>query len=335
MNFRCERALSYLELYHGGDLWLCCPNWTTEPLGNIFRDDPIALWHGPRAQRIRQAIARGDFSYCRNCSYQPAPFALITPAPDDIVPEVTRIPRLFVAFDRSCNLHCPSCRHEIFRYPWNNDREVRRLYDRLLGCGVLAEVDSLRLLSSGDPFASKLAQETLHRLPWDDYPLLHLHFQTNGLLFTPERYEALGPAKLRLNSVSVSTDAATRETYAKLRSRGNLAAFDVLQENLRFVAGLKEQGALDSFVMVLVIQADNYREIVDFARQALDLGAKAEYMLLNNWGTFTPEEFATKAVQYPDHPEHEAFVRLCEDPIFSDPRIIMVNPRAGEGCRRA
>jgi hypothetical protein len=335
MNFRCERALSYLEIYHGGDVWLCCPNWTPEPLGNILRDDPVTLWRGPRAQRIRQAIARGDFSLCRNCCYQPAPFALITPAPDDTVPEVTRIPRLFVGFDRTCNLCCPSCRNEIFQYPWNNDREVRRLYDRLLGCGVLAEVDSLRFLTSGEPFASKLALETIGRIPWDDYPWLRLHFQTNGHLFTSERHEALGAARKRLNSVTVSLDAATPATYALNRSRGDLAAWDPLMRNLEFIAGLRRDGVLDNLVFVLVVQANNFREMIDFAKLSFSFGARPEYTLLTNWGTYSTADYAARAVQYGDHPEHAEFVRLCDDPIFSDPRVIMVSPRSGEGRQRA
>lgn len=326
MNFRCERALSYLEIFQGGDLWLCCPNFTSAPIGNILKEDPVAVWRGPRARKIREGIAKGDFSSCKSCWYQPAPFPpIIETVADDTVPEVTRIPKLFIAFDRTCNLHCPTCRHEIWKYPWGNDREVRKLYDRVLASGVLAEVDSLRCLSSGDPFASQLCQETLRRLPWDTYPKLRLHFQTNALLFTPDRYDGLGPAKDKLVSVSVSIDAATRETYAKNRSNGNLAMYDVLQEHLKFIAGLKHSGQLETFVLVCVVQANNFREMKAFVEQAFALGAQAEFMMLSNWGTFSDEEFKARAVHFPGHPEHEEFLRVASDPLFTDPRVLTVN----------
>jgi len=152
-----------------------------------------------------------------------------------------------------------------------------------------------------------------------------LHFQTNGLLFTPERYQAMGEAATRLDSVSVSIDAATRQTYALNRSRGNLASWDVLQENLHFISGLKQSGALQHFVLVCVVQANNFREMVMFAEQAFALGAGAEYMMMFNWGTFSDAEFAERAVHLPGHPDHAEFLEVLGNPIFSDPRIIMSN----------
>ena len=68
MKFKCSRSMEYLEIFNRGDVWLCCPNNTTRPLGNVFTDDVMALWKGPRAEKIRLSIANGDFSLCTRCS---------------------------------------------------------------------------------------------------------------------------------------------------------------------------------------------------------------------------------------------------------------------------
>jgi hypothetical protein len=327
-NFRCSRSLGYIEIYDRGEVWLCCPYSTTKPLGNALTDDVVALWDGEHARAVRAGIARGDFSLCDQCSYLPAPCGPIQPVESDEVPAAPpRIYKLFIAFDRTCSMRCASCRNEVFRYQDGDDSHVRRLYDWLLDSGVLAHVDCLRMLSSGDPMTSELCQETLRKIPWSKYPLLKLHFQTNGIFFTPERYLAMtDETRSRLESVSVSIDAADRETYAKLRSSGNLRTWDTLQENLRFVSHLKRTGALQLSCHVMVVQKDNFRQMPTFVHQALALSADAEFMQFNNWGTYTDEEFRERAIHLPGHPEHEEYLRTRSLPIFSDPRVIKVWP---------
>ena len=232
---------------------------------------------------------------------------------------------MFIAFDRSCHLRCPSCRDTIVL---NDDRyHVKRLYTWLTDSGVLAHVNWLRMLSSGDPMSSKLCQETLRRIQWERYPLLKLHFQTNGIQFTPENYQSMTPeTRDRLKSISVSIDAATSKTYLLNRSRGNLAAWKILQENLQLMSSLKQQGVLQHYVHVMVLQANNFREMVEFSEKAFACGAQAEFMPLNNWGTYSAAEYAARAVHFPDHPDHEEYLRTRNLSIFSDPRIIKFWP---------
>ena len=202
-RFTCERALDSLVLYDRGYVWLCCPDATTSPLGNVFQDDLLALWRGPRARQRRANISRGDFSLCGRCPHLPAPYGPISETDDAGVPEVGRVPMLSVSFDRACNLCCSSCRRESR----SQEVDVRGLYDVLLRSGWLAEVDSLRLLGSGDPFASRACLDFLGEVPWHAYPRLRLHLQTNGLLLNQESYLALGRAASRVSEVSVSVDA--------------------------------------------------------------------------------------------------------------------------------
>jgi hypothetical protein len=46
---------------------------------------------------------------------------------------------------------------------------------------------------------------------------------------------------------------------------------------------------------------------------------------LVNWGTFTAEEFARRAVHLPAHPQHARFVDLLQDTIFDAPGVDLGN----------
>jgi hypothetical protein len=46
---------------------------------------------------------------------------------------------------------------------------------------------------------------------------------------------------------------------------------------------------------------------------------------MTNWGTFTPDEYARKAVFVPSHPQHQAFMAAMADPRLRSPRVILGN----------
>jgi molybdenum cofactor biosynthesis enzyme MoaA len=316
-NYRCERALDSLVLYDRGDVWLCCPDATHSPLGCVLRgDDLLALWRGPRARAVREGIAHGTFALCTRCPHLPAPFGPVTETNSSTVPDAWRIPMLSVSFDRACNLRCPSCRRGSER-PRD---DVRTLYDYLLSSTVLDEVDTLRLLGSGEPLYSRECLDFLCRVPWEKYPRLRIHLQTNGLLLTRERYLALGRSRERISEVSVSVDAYHRDTYEQNRSLGP-TDWHTLLTNLMFAGELKKGGNVERLTLVFVVQANNFREMVPFATWATGMGACARFLKLYNWGTYTDEEYRERAVHLPGHPMHEAYARESAHQIFRDPRV--------------
>ena len=46
---------------------------------------------------------------------------------------------------------------------------------------------------------------------------------------------------------------------------------------------------------------------------------------LLDWDTFTPEEFASRAVQQPGHPRHAAFLAMLRHPALQDPIVNLSN----------
>lgn len=75
-----------------------------------------------------------------------------------------------------------------------------------------------------------------------------------------------------------------------------------------------------------VIQANNFREIPSF----VDLGSRANarkilFSSLDNWDTYSSEEYLKRAVHLPGHPLHENLIRILDDmSSLKDPRIATV-----------
>jgi MoaA/NifB/PqqE/SkfB family radical SAM enzyme len=141
---------------------------------------------------------------------------------------------------------------------------------------------------------------------------------TNGILFTPENWGKIANVHYAINFIRISIDAAARETYEKLRRGGN---FDILLDNLEFISGLKRQKNI-KLQAAFVMQKENYREMPMF----VELVKKYNFDMvhfgrINNWGTYTDEEFRQIAVHRKDHPEHKDFLEILKDPALRDPIV--------------
>jgi hypothetical protein len=74
------------------------------------------------------------------------------------------------------------------------------------------------------------------------------------------------------------------------------------------------------------VQAENFHEMGEGAALAESLNATSIYFgKITNWGTFSPEQYAAKAVFLPDHPQHAAFLAAMADPRLRSPRVQLGN----------
>src|SRR5262245_23950580 len=119
----CKRPFEHFEIQHNGLAYLCCPSWLPTPLGEVSGDDPGALWNGQTAQSIRESILDGSFRHCTGGPFlttATGPVQLRTDVTDPVSLEIIRDRKLVMerigwlnlAYDRSCNLSCPTCRTE-------------------------------------------------------------------------------------------------------------------------------------------------------------------------------------------------------------------------------
>ena len=322
----CAKPFRHLEIVAGGDAYLCCSDWLPLTVGNVRREPAARLWNGAIAQGIRRSILDDSFRWCTGCPHlatvshsvrwadevdEPALRSLMR----DGVTTQPEIGVLNLAYDRTCNLSCPSCRTDVIVAHGAEYQRLEDLQAQLLAGDLLSRVRLLYLTGSGDPFASRLFRELARSLEPARYPRLRLRLHTNAQLFTAAAWEALGPARALVREVEVSIDGASAATYHENRRGGS---WETLLDNLGFVARLRAAGALQLLQISFVVQANNWREMGAF----VDLGDRLSvdqvyFSELRNWGTFSPDEHAARAVHFSGHPEHASF----REALASDPRL--------------
>lgn len=303
----------------------CCASWLHTSAGDLSKSEWQDVWNSDAAQDIRASIHDGSYRHCNKVAcprihngqlVRAEELAAQSPEWRDIVEtqatEMPHGPRIVnLAYDRTCNLSCPSCRTEKFAA----DAEMRARFEDMQQTRILPmlkQAETVFITGSGDPFASKNFRRLMEQLGPDDYPDLRFRVMTNAMLFTRREWARFPALHRRVSLLRVSIDAATGPTHELLR-RG--ARWDVLKENLAFAGELRRDGLVSNYQLVFVVQAENYREMGDACDLAERLGAdEIFFSRMTNWGTFSDEEYRSKAVFLPTHPEHGAFLGVMADP---------------------
>jgi MoaA/NifB/PqqE/SkfB family radical SAM enzyme len=221
--------------------------------------------------------------------------------------------------DPTCNLACPSCRTEIIAAKAEEQDTYAQAAERVI-LPLLKRVNGQSYISGGgEAFASRHYRAILAALNRTDYPGLHLHVITNGLLITPQRWSEFPHLPEMIDVLSVSIDAARPDTYERLRRPGK---WPLLMSNLEVMAAMRRSRKIRRFQINFVVQEDNYREILDFValgkRLAVD---NIWFQRLTNYGAFDERTFVKANVTSARHPEHAALLEILRDPLLRQPGI--------------
>ncbi len=161
-----------------------------------------------------------------------------------------------------CNLHCAHCPNSALAEEegFVGDMDIE-LYHKIID-EVAEEAPGarVRLFDGGEPLMRTDLSELVAYARGKG--LSHLSINTNGTLLNAKRRKGL--IKGGLNHVEISIDAATSETYYKIR-RSPL--FETVVKNT--LAYMEESKAYDSRNQVsvsFVLQKDNLHELEDFKR---------------------------------------------------------------------
>jgi hypothetical protein len=337
----CAQPFTRFEVLGGGgergDVFFCCQNWVTKSIGNMQHHPVEEVWNSRVARDFRRSILDGSFRYCKAevCPYLQrvdGPVQRVEEVRDErlleiIRKELTLLPfgpsDVICCFDQSCNLSCPTCRTQVIMETAHG-RAITQIQKRLED-EALKEARLLYITGSGDPFGSPFFRRWLQTMKRSSMPNLErIHLHTNGLLWTRRIWESI-PEETRalVQAATISIDAATAETYAVNRRGGDFAT---LLDRLAFIARLRAGGPLGYLEIHMTVQANNYREMPEF----VDLGRRHDcdrvtFHQLLDWGTFPAEEFAARAVQLPEHPEHGAFLDMLQNPRLEDPIVYLSN----------
>lgn len=324
-NIICAVPFVSFEIHERSN-FLCCPSWMTKhlPEGLGVRESFTCK----EAREVRDSILDGSYKYCdeNQCPFLIDASKGISPVkplyhknadnfPLDLKNAIDShnkneewIPRTMqFAFDRSCNLKCPSCRIEIIVANSKKIESVKATIDEIEH-EYSKGIKTLYITGSGDPFISVGFRDFLRTLNPKKYPILeNIHLHTNATKWDRKMWESMKVSHPYIKSCEISIDAGTKETYEKkTRLGGN---WDELIDNLKFIATIP---TLERIKTSFVVQKHNYKEMKIFYDLMISIfGKKVNvfYGRINNWGTFTDEEFKEHQVWDENNPLYNDFVK--------------------------
>jgi MoaA/NifB/PqqE/SkfB family radical SAM enzyme len=204
-------------------------------------------------------------------------------------------------------------------------RERQAQLDRMLHEFIvpfLADTKSLSLSGDGDPFASRHYRDVLRETA-SKYHDLRIELHTNAVLCDERAWNDCH-LNGRVDTVLVSIDAATRETYSIVRRGGDFAR---LVRNLRFLAAKRAENCLKNLALAFVVQQLNFREMPAFVRLGKELGVdRVSFSSIQYWTrAMTEAQFKDANVCRKDHPSHPELLKILRDPILLDPIVHLGN----------
>ena len=223
---------------------------------------------------------------------------------------------LAVGYDSSCNLKCVTCRKQLYIAQEKELEELNRITE-IIREKYLPACKFLILAGDGEVFASRTYQSVYEDAGCNpDF----IRILSNGTLFTKERWKTFIRGKSGRIMLTVSIDAASKETYEQIRCNGD---FNQLQKNMEFAARLRREGALSYFRINFVVQKKNYHEMIPFVQWGEKLGVDEVFFTkILNWGTYTDEEFQQISMMEADGitPKKE-LKEVLENPIMRQSAI--------------
>lgn len=296
-DLECNTMFNHLEILDYGNTRCCCTTFLRPDLGNILEKSPSEIWQSVLHKVLCLSTENRTFSFCdktmcplfvarecKNIKIDNREYKKIGQAPEVIA----------LGYDPSCNLSCVTCRKEL-HFAKDKELETINHITEVVKSEYLPKCRFLILAGNGEVFASPAYREAYEA---DECRPQFIRLLSNGMLFNQKNWERFVKGRTGKIMLTVSVDAATKQTYERIRRNGN---FDVLKKNMEFAAGLRKSGALCYFRMNFVVQRDNYREMVPFVQWGEELGVDEIFFTkILNWGTYTQEEFEQVSMMEPD-----------------------------------
>lgn len=277
-SVKCLAPFMSLQFVSYGFVRSCCTSWSKlGPIGNLHQDKNImTIWNSDRIQRIRKAVIEDRMHEVCNLEICPHALEKKNIVLNNIVTDdvnfkhlVEQIKRGETKLDRpplkvlisdsgECNLSCIMCTSNN-KYAKSSKAIPYRLFKEILP-EMLPYAMRINLTGNGDPFFRKETREFLMNPANKElYPTMKIDLVTNGQLLNEKMWKKI--KHNQFNSINVSCDGATKQSYEKIRVKGN---WEILLNNLRFVAELRQQNVFNSFSISYVVIKSNHSEIAKF-----------------------------------------------------------------------
>ena len=320
----CAEPFRRFDVQPSGEVLVCCGHWLPKAIGNLMSGDADDILNSPSAKEIRSSVLDGSFRYCSHLECT-AFIHNALPKKEEVTDPVLRraidhgdlgvqnIEQMQFGFDLSCNLSCPSCRsHVIVEKPSLSSAKADIVTTKIIP--LLGGLRKLNINQAGEVFFSKPSRRILEAVSKDSCPDLHLDLISNGTLFSEREWRKFPNLEGMVRAVRISTDAARKETFEKLR---RLGVWETFVENVRFLSRLRRSGEIKQLKFSFTYQRDNFLEMRDFVEFCRDLNADYAIFERLNLGAYSSDEFRARAVHLPEHERHGEFLGQISDPIFA------------------
>lgn len=312
-GFKCKKTYSEIEV-NSDYVFTCCPSYLPTPVAEVSSAvDKKGLLDADKNVHLKAIVNstttdNGKFQFCSitNCPKIKQIYLRRTAADfsDEIHTDDTQIDMLKLSFDATCNLWCSYCRKEkIVAKTDEQERHVkiyRNMIEELLGRTKL-----LFLNGYGDVFASRICRKILSEIDESKYPDLRIHIITNGILFTEKAWQQFSNCHYAFEDIRISVDAASKQTYETNRLGGD---WDKLMQSLNFVSRLKKEGLVSRTFISMVVQDNNFREMIQFYDMGVELGCtKVIYEELMDWNSIDKKLLDGMIVSRPSHHNFQEF----------------------------
>jgi hypothetical protein len=320
----CEMPFKVLSIFqyvpdHPLSFFMCqCRAWAPAVFDSNFS------WNGADAQEFRHSILDGSFRYCDElaCPFLkrnslPTRAKVSDPHLREIIDNNTVMldkgPRdIILAYDRSCNLSCPSCRAK----PYMADKPTTEFYNKTVGTmlpPLLSNAKSLDLSQTGEALVSPHFRHLLKSINPSKYPDLQIKLLTNLKLVSQKTWTELGEISDSIKTLRLSIDGATPKTLEKLR-RG--LKWDRMLDALNFIRNLRRSSKLDFVPVNFIIQKDNFRELPKMLELCSFYGLDSlQAARICSHGSYTNDQFRDIDVGDPAHILHTAYIAIIKQTV--------------------
>lgn len=313
-NFFCTRPYNWFY-YSWFGTYCCCSTWVKYPIGNPACDTPEEAWNSCEAKLYRLSMVTKTFSFCKReaCGISGRGNGNIS---DVLKSDVPR--RITLGLDYSCNLYCTSCR-DCIKISSGNQFNVReQMADRIIETGWLDETDVLELSGTGEALLSKIDQKILFTN--DNVKRNSISLMTNGVLLNKANWDRLSQNYEHIR-INISIDAASEETYNKIRRGGN---WKILQQNLEMLSDLRKNGAIEYIEIRMVVQRSNFEEIPQFVEMGKKYGFdKVVFTKLLNWDMYSTEEYLYESLTDENGCAVAELHKVLNQPILKESIVVM------------
>lgn len=314
-ELECNTMFNHLEILDQGNTRCCCTTFVKPNLGNIFEKGSSEIWNSNLHKVMCLSTENRTFSFCDKtmCPLFVSKKCEIAALEDTAYKNIKPSPEVIaLGYDSSCNLSCSTCRKEL-HFAKGKELEMVNQITEIVKRDYLPECRFLILAGNGEVFASPAYRNAYESETCNPQ---FIRLLSNGMLFNRANWERFvkkhNTQKIML---TVSIDAATKETYESIRRNGN---FDILKKNMEFASELRKTGGLCYFRMNFVVQRENYREMIPFVEWGEQLGVDEVFFTkILNWGTYTEDEFAEVSMMESDGITPKSELKA----ILEDPRM--------------